>query len=77
MPIKWDFERMRWEGLTEAQVELWEKLYPDCDVIDVLRFDIPRWLEKKKGTKISHKKNWHTTICNWLKKEQMKAVGIL
>lgn len=73
--IKWNFEQHKWEGITKSQAMLWEQLYPDVDITKVLQLDIPQWLDKKSDTKIIRKKNWKRTICNWLKKEQEKAVG--
>jgi hypothetical protein len=74
--ISWDFPAHRWRGITEEQIALWEKLYDHVDVIEVLRVDIPRWLDKKEGTKITRKRNWRSFICNWLKSEQIKGVGL-
>ena len=74
--ISFDFEVMKWEGLTIWQITQWEKLYPDVDIAQVLREDIPRWLDKQNGKKITRKKNWKAFICNWLKREQIKAVGL-
>lgn len=77
MKIKFNFDEMKWEGITIDQVKLWEKLYPDADVVNQITVEMVRWLDKKKGTAITRKKNWKAFICNWLKKEQMKAVGII
>jgi predicted Zn-dependent protease len=72
---------MRWQNITLEQVKEWEKLYPLVDVAQVLRYDIPQWLDKMKLApnrikKIAQKKDWKKTICNWLKREQAKAVGL-
>jgi kynurenine formamidase len=77
MKINWDFVARRWDGIEVEQVKIWEGLYPDVDVVNVLTVEIPRWLDKKEGKAITRKKDWKKTICNWLRKEQMKAVGII
>jgi hypothetical protein len=81
--IGFDFKEMRWLGITLDQVLIWEKLYPEVDIPRVLKQDIPQWLDKKvisrdplKVAQVARKKNWKQTIVNWLKKEQMKAVGL-
>lgn len=78
--IGFDFETMRWSGITIEQLKIWEKLYPDVNIAQVLRQDMIEWLEKKvisrkplKVGSIARKKDWKRTIMNWLKKEQMKA----
>ena len=75
--IKWNFDLRHWEGITVEQVKVWEGLYPDVDVVNVLTVDIPRWLDKVEGTKKANKLNWKSFIVRWLKKDQMKAIGIL
>lgn len=81
--ISWDFEEMRWKGITIEQIGIWQKLYPDVSMVQVLKVEIPQWIDKQIVTreplrvnKIARKKDWKRTICNWLKKEQMKAVGL-
>ena len=75
MKIKFDFDEMKWEGITVNQVKLWERLYPDVDVVNVINFDTVQWLDKKQGTKITQKRNWKSFICNWLKREQERSIG--
>ena len=78
--IKFDFKSMRWQGLTVEQIQLWEFLYPDIDVIQHLKFEMVRWLDRqvKSGhiNKIARKKDWKKFITNWLKSEQEKAVWL-
>lgn len=85
MKIKPNFNTMKWEGLTVEQMEVWEKLYPDVDILKVVCVDMMREIEKKlrrengviKATGwVKGKKDWKKTIVNWLKKEQLKAVGL-
>jgi hypothetical protein len=74
MKIKFDFATMSWQGLTVEQIQLWEHLYPDIDVIHVLKYDMPQWLDKKNGTKKVQKKNYKAFICNWLRRAQEAAL---
>ena len=75
--IRFDFATMSWKGLTIEQMQLWEHLYPDVNVVQVLKVDMPRWLDRcvTNGTikKVARKKDWKKTITNWLKREQIKA----
>ncbi len=82
--INYNFEFMYWEGLTVEQIQLWEKIYPDVNVPQALRLDMMCWLDRMvisrdplKILRKGRKRNWKAFICNWLKKEQAKAVGIL
>jgi phosphoribosylformimino-5-aminoimidazole carboxamide ribonucleotide (ProFAR) isomerase len=86
--INWNFETMKWENLTVSQIEIWQALYKNIDVVRILTKDIPQAIDKKvdridgKITKrgwVKEKKVWHwkETICNWLAREQMRASGIL
>lgn len=74
MKIKFNFDSMKWEGITVDQVKLWEKLYPDADVVNQITVEMVRWLDKVKGTKKANKKNWKAFIVGWLKREQQKVV---
>ena len=82
--IKWNYETMKWEGLTTEQIQIWEAFYGSVDVIRVLKVDIPSWLDRmvisrnplKINTK-GRKRNWKTFIVKWLKREEMKARGVL
>ena len=75
--ISFDFDHMVWNGITVEQVKLWETLYPDCDVVHEITIEMIRWIDKRKGTKKANKRNWKSFIIRWLKKEQMKSVGII
>ena len=63
---------MKWEGITVEQVKTWEKLYPDANVVQQVTIEMPRWLDKMEGKRITRKKDWKRTIVNWLKREQEK-----
>lgn len=73
--ISFDFREMKWQGITVSQIKLWERLYPDVDVDKCIQFDMIQWIDKRKDTKIAHKKDWKKTICNWLKREQERRIG--
>jgi hypothetical protein len=75
--IRFNFTTMEWEGITYEQVKIWERLYPNTNVVQVLKVDMIQWLDKKRGTKVARKKNWKAFICGWLKREQLRGVGIL
>ena len=70
MKIKFNFDEMKWEGITVNDVKLWERMYPDVDVVKELKVNMIAWLDRKKGTKIAMKKDWKRTIHNWMKTEQ-------
>ena len=76
--IRWNFDLWKWEGITAEQALLWEKLYPDVNVVQVLKVDMPRWFDLQvkggKVNKIARKKDLKRFIHNWLKREQIKAV---
>lgn len=76
MSVKFNFDTMKWEGLDMEQISLWESLYDRVDIPGELK-EMIRWLDKVKGTKKANKRNWRKFIVNWLKREQMKAVGII
>jgi hypothetical protein len=68
---------MKFENLTVAQLETWAKLYHPVDVFEIIIGDMTKWLDKKRNVpSISKKKDWQRFICNWLKKEQIKEVGL-
>ena len=66
--ISFNFDNLKWEGISVDQVKLWENAYPDVDVIDILTKKMPIWLlanpEKAK------KKKWARFIINWLSRQQ-------
>jgi hypothetical protein len=72
--ISFDFDHMVWSGITVEQVKLWETLYPDCDVVHEITIEMIRWIDKRKGTKVTRKKDWKRFICNWLKTAQTRSV---
>ena len=75
MKIKFNFDTMNWEGITVNDVKLWERMYPDVDVVKELKVSMIAWLDRKKDTKIARKKDWKKTIHNWMKKEQERRLN--
>ena len=66
--IQFNFELMKWEGITIEQVKFWENCYPDVDVIEALTKRMPAWLDANPQK--AHKKNWKRFIVNWLSRQQ-------
>ena len=66
--VVFNFNTMKWEGITVAQVKLWESAYPDVDVVDVLLKKMPVWLSS--NPRKARKKNWPRFIVNWLSRQQ-------
>ena len=70
--IVFDWETMKFKGITISQAQLWESLYPHVNVVQEITINMVAWLDKVKGTKKANKRNWKTFIVNWLKREQEK-----
>ena len=66
--IYFDFEAMRWRGISIEQVKFWEDAYPDCDVLDVLGKKMPAWIDANPQK--AKKRNWKRFIVNWLSRQQ-------
>lgn len=67
--ILFNFDTMKWEGITVAQIQFWEQCYPSVDVLKVLTKDMPGWLDAERNGK-GRKKNWKRFIVGWLSREQ-------
>lgn len=67
--IKFDWENMKWQGITISQIETWRRLYPHVSIMQELTEKMIRWLDSKKGTAKVRKSNWRRFIVNWLKRE--------
>jgi len=72
--IYFDFEQMKFKGITVNDAMRWETLFPDVDVIKAIKVDMPVWLESKAKTKQAHKKNWTSFILKWLKRSQERSI---
>ena len=70
MAIEFNFETMKFEGVTVEQVKFWEKCYPDVDVIDVILRKAPAWLDA--NPKKARKKNWKRFLVNWFSNNQKR-----
>lgn len=68
--INFNFETLKWEGITIEQVKFWESAYPEIDVVDVITKKMPPWLDANPQK--AHKKNFKRFIVNWLSREQDK-----
>ncbi len=66
--ITFNFELLKWEGITVDQVKFWESAFPDCDVVEILTKRMPVWLDANPQK--AHKKNWKRFITNWLSRQQ-------
>jgi hypothetical protein len=71
--ISWDWQEMRWKGITMEQIERWEVRYPDINIAQEFN-KMSGWLEGHEYTKKAQKKNWSKFIINWLSLAQLKAV---
>jgi hypothetical protein len=66
--ISFNFNTLKWEGITVDLVKFWESAFPDCDVIDILTKKMPVWLDANPQK--AHKKNFKRFIINWLSRQQ-------
>jgi len=66
--IRFDFEEMRWRGITVDQIEEWEKAYPLVSVVDEIAKRMVIWLEA--NPRKAKKKLWKKFITNWLSRKQ-------
>ena len=70
--ISFNFDTMKWEGITVSQVEIWQRLYPHISIMQEVTEKMIQWLDKVKETKKARKRNWKTFIVNWLKRENQR-----
>jgi hypothetical protein len=66
--IMFDFDAMRWRGISIEQIKFWEEVFPDVDVLYMLSKRMPAWLDA--NPKRAKKKNWKQFIVNWLASQQ-------
>jgi hypothetical protein len=74
--IYWDKREMKLKGIYQEDIKRLEELYPGVDVFRVIEKDIPEWIIKKQLVGKTVKSDYRKTIMNWLKKEQLRAVGL-
>ena len=72
--IYFDWQELKFKGISVDDVIRWESLFPDVDVVKQLKVEMPIWLEKMAKTKKAHKKNWVKFILNWLKRSQERSI---
>lgn len=68
--ITFNFETLKFEGITVSQVQFWESCYPDVDVIDILTRKMPAWLDANPSK--AKKTQWKRFIVGWLSRQQTK-----
>ena len=66
--ISFNFESMKWQGITVDLVKFWESCYPEVDVIDTLTKKMPAWMDANPQK--AHKKNFKRFIVGWLSRQQ-------
>jgi len=66
--IDFDWDAMKWRGITIDQVKFWENAYPDVDVLNVILKRMPAWMDANPQK--ARKKNYKRFIVNWLSREQ-------
>lgn len=74
--ITWDRQESKLRNIYQEDIKAWEKLYPDVDVMRVIEKRIPEWIIKNVLVGKAVKSDYRRFIVNWLKKEQIKAVGL-
>jgi len=72
--IYFDWQELKFKGISVDDVIRWESLFPDVDVVKQLKVEMPIWLERKQKTKQAHKKNWTSFILKWLKRSQERSI---
>ncbi len=75
--LYFDRDTGKFINLYKEDIQELERLYPNIDVIWMIETAMPRWLNGTKGKKKSNKSNWNTFMNNWLKIEQLKALGVM
>jgi len=67
--IQFDFQNMKWIGITVKYVKFLENSYPEVDVIDTLTKRMPAWLDANPAKACKYK-NWKRFINGWLSRQQ-------
>jgi len=73
--IFFDWDEMKFTGITMKDIQRWEKVFPDVDIIEQFK-GMAIWLLQNEANNKSSKQNWSSFITRWLKKEQIKAIGL-
>lgn len=69
--ITFNFDLLKFEGITVDQVKRWEEAYQDVDVVEILTKRMPTWLDANPEKAKQYKK-WKRFIVNWLSRQQEK-----
>lgn len=77
LSIQFSANDRRWSGITTADLNLWKKAYPKCDIeLELLRMAdwiIRNWTTSTGSPGKGQKKNWPAFIRNWLAREQRRG----
>ena len=74
--IKWNRATMKWENLYKEDIQEFERLYPNVDVLHHIEHTMPEWINKQILAGKAVKSNWRSFILRWLAKRQREAVGL-
>lgn len=66
--ISFDFDGLKWSGITVDQVKLWERAYPSVDVVHEILDRMPAWMDANPQK--ARKKNYKRFIVNWLARQE-------
>jgi hypothetical protein len=66
---------MKFTGISMKDITRWEKVFPDVDIVEQFK-KMAVWLLQNEANRKSSKQNWSSFITRWLKKEQIKEVGL-
>ena len=75
--ITFNWETNKFENIYQEDIKIWEGLFKDLDVIWFIEKGIPEKMFTNRHKKLYHKSDYRKMITNWLKKEQLKAIGVM
>ncbi len=75
--ITFNWETNKFKNIYQEDIKIWEGLFKELDVIWFIENEIPEWMFKNRTRKITKKSDYRKFITNWLKREQMKAIGVI
>ncbi len=73
--IFFDWDSMKFTGITMQDIQRWEACFPDVDIIEQLK-KMSIWLLQNEANRKSDKRNWSSFITRWLKRAAIKAIGL-
>jgi hypothetical protein len=77
--LYFSWEEAKFMNIYREDMQNLERLFPRLDFKEIVRqveVEMPRWLWSEEGQKKSKKSNWKAFIVKWLKREELKAVGL-